>query len=164
MNALLALLVLAAVYLLTLASAKPLDVVTALVLAAALLLLLRRFLRTDAEPAAGPPLWRRLLHAPAFAVAVIVEITIGTWTVALLVLGIRKLAKPGIVQIPIGDRSETGVAVTAIAITLSPGEVLVDIDWERRVMLVHVVDASDPDAVRDHFQRFYDRFQKPVLP
>lgn len=163
MNRLLALLILATVYLLTLASVKPLDVVTALVLAGALLIGLNRFLARPASEG-GPPLLRRLLHAPAFALAVIVEITVGTWRVVLLVLGIRKLTHPGIVLIPIGDRSETGVVVTALSITLSPGEVLVDIDWERRAMLVHVIDASDADAVRAHYQHFYDRFQKPVLP
>jgi len=31
-------------------------------------------------------------------------------------------------------------------------------------MLFHVIDASDPDAVRVHFNRFYQRYQRPVFP
>jgi multisubunit Na+/H+ antiporter MnhF subunit len=38
--------------------------------------------------------------------------------------------------------------VTALAASLSPGSVLVDIDWDRRDLLMHVIDASDPDGVR----------------
>jgi multisubunit Na+/H+ antiporter MnhE subunit len=31
-------------------------------------------------------------------------------------------------------------------------------------MLFHVIDASDPDAVRDHLDRFYQRYQRRVFP
>jgi multisubunit Na+/H+ antiporter MnhE subunit len=31
-------------------------------------------------------------------------------------------------------------------------------------MLVHVLDASDPDAVRRHHDRFYERYQRMVFP
>jgi multicomponent K+:H+ antiporter subunit E/multicomponent Na+:H+ antiporter subunit E len=80
------------------------------------------------------------------------------------VLHLRRLEQPGLVRIPIGERSERGVAVSALATTLSPGTVLVDVDWERRDLLLHVIDASDPDAVRARLQRFYDRFQRRVFP
>jgi hypothetical protein len=32
---------------------------------------------------------------------------------------------------------------------------MVDIDWDERVMLVHVIDASDPDAVRKDAEKYY---------
>lgn len=31
-------------------------------------------------------------------------------------------------------------------------------------MLFHILDASDPDGVRDQFENFYQRFQKPIFP
>jgi hypothetical protein len=31
-------------------------------------------------------------------------------------------------------------------------------------MLLHVIDASDPDEVRRRHQVFYDRFQRKVFP
>jgi multicomponent K+:H+ antiporter subunit E/multicomponent Na+:H+ antiporter subunit E len=46
----------------------------------------------------------------------------------------------------------------------SPGEFLVDVDWIERVMLIHVLDASDPEEVRRDHQRFYVRFQRAVFP
>lgn len=163
MRAGLAFLLLVAVYALTLASAHPLDVLAGGVLAAVLLVALRRFLFTG-EPSAPPSIVRRLLRFPRLALAVAGEVAHGTWLVALVMSGRRPLARPGIVSIPVGERTRGGVAATALAVTLSPGEVFVDVDWEREVMLLHVLDASDPDAVRRHHAAFYERHQRAVFP
>jgi multicomponent Na+:H+ antiporter subunit E len=164
-------LLLAGVYLLALASLDPLDVATAIVLGTVVLVTLHRILLTKEPVGAARPvevestgLFERIVRFPLFAAMVVWEITVGTWRVALVVAGVRELQRPGIVQIPIGERTPTGVATTALAITLSPGELLVDIDSERQVMLVHVIDARNPDAVRDHYARFYERYQRKVFP
>jgi multisubunit Na+/H+ antiporter MnhE subunit len=41
---------------------------------------------------------------------------------------------------------------------------MLDVDSERRAMLFHVIDASDPDAVRAHIDGFYHRYQRRVFP
>lgn len=163
MRLVLAFLLLAATYALTLASADPVDLATAALVAAAVMAALRRFLFTQPALPAGDVLGR-IARFPLFAAAVAVEIVRGTWQVTLVVLGIRQLARPGIVAVPVAERSDTGIAVTAMAITLSPGEVFVDLDRERDVMLLHVIDAGDPDEVRRRHARFYDRFQRGVFP
>lgn len=152
---------LVAVYALTLGSLQPGDLAIGAAVAVAVLTLTRRFF----EPAPGtPPMTlRRLRRFPAFAWAVLREIAAGTWMVAMVVLGIRNVI-PGIVAVPVGERSETGVAVTALAINLSPGELLVDVDWSRELMFVHVLDADDPDDVRSRYAAFYDRYQRAVFP
>jgi multicomponent Na+:H+ antiporter subunit E len=155
--------ILTAVYLLTLASAHPLDVAFGVVLATALLWTVRGFLFVGPAPAAGEYL-RRFLAAPRFALQVVWDITVGTWTVSLMVLGLKSMDSPGIVDIPIGERTDTGVAVTSLATTLSPGEVLVDVDWDNGVMLMHVLDASDPAAVRAQHHERYMRHQRKVFP
>lgn len=155
--------VLAGVYALTLASDAPLDLLAGLVIGGALSVLLARRLR--AEPrGARPPLPARVLHAPVFAAGVAWDVATGTWDVSLRVLHLRALRHPGIVRVPIGERSDRGVAVTALATTLSPGSVFLGVDPERGDMLLHVMDASDPDAVRAHMQRFYERYQRRVFP
>jgi multisubunit Na+/H+ antiporter MnhE subunit len=92
------------------------------------------------------------------------DITTGTWEVALVTLHLRPLVKPGIVAVPIENRTPLGVAVSALATTLSPGTFLVDVDWEKRVMLIHAIDASDPDVVREALQHMYRRYQSKVFP
>ena len=159
----LAFVLLVAVYALTLASAHPLDLLAGGLLAAALLFGLRRFLFAR-EPLTHPTFVRRVVSFPRLALAVAWEVARGTWLVALVMTGRRPLARPGIVCIPVGERTRGGVAATALAVTLSPGEVFVDVDWERDVMLLHVLDASDPDAVRRHHAAFYDHHQRAVFP
>ncbi len=153
----------AGVYLLMLASVDPLDALVGLVLATALVLGLHGFLfRGRGRPVASLP--RRALALVPFALAVVWDITKGTWQVALVVLHVRPVTCPGIVAIPIGERTDVGVATTALVATLSPGEFLVDVDRERGVMLMHVLDATDPDAVRARHDDFYRRYQRAVFP
>ena len=95
--------------------------------------------------------------------ALLAAIARGTWDVALRVLHLRSVEHPGIVLVPIGERTELGVAVTGLLIGLSPGSLLVDVDAERQMMLFHVIDAHDPDAVRAQIDGFYHRWQRRVF-
>jgi len=163
MTAVLALVLLVLVYALALASFQPWDLALGATLAAGVLAWSRRAL-FPSRMLAGRALLRRVARFPVFALAVVCEVVVGTWQVALVVVGLRPLDHPGIVAVPIGDRTPSGVVASALALTLSPGEVLVDIDWRRRVMLLHVIDASDPAAVRARHERFYRRYQRGVFP
>ncbi len=163
MNVALPLGLLTLVYALALASFHPADLATGALVAGAVLFACRRLVfagggRREGSRAA------RIVRFPRFAVAVVREILVGTWQVALVVTGLRPLSRPGIVAVPIGERSDTGIAVSALAMNLSPGEVLVDVDHDRGVMLVHVLDASDPDLVRSRYDTFYRRHQRGVFP
>jgi multisubunit Na+/H+ antiporter MnhE subunit len=74
------------------------------------------------------------------------------------------LRHPGIVPIPIAERTPLGVTITSLVTTLSPGTFLVDVDEADRSMLMHVIDASNPDAVREEYEVFYRRYQRHVFP
>ena len=163
MRVALALVILVAVYALALGSADPLDLLTGALLAAALLLALRRVVFAD-PPSTSRSLGRRVLAFPRFALAVLWEVLRGTWQVSLVVVGLRPLGAPGIVAIPLGERTPTGVAASALALTLAPGECLVDVDWDERVMLVHVLDAGDPEAVRRQQAKLYESHQRSAFP
>ena len=43
--------------------------------------------------------------------------------------------------------NETGAALLGSMVSLTPGTTTIDIDMERRELLLHVLDASDTDAV-----------------
>ena len=96
-----------------------------------------------------------LLVSPRFFWYLLVDILEGTWRVAMITLGLRPLARPGIVRLPLGVHSPYGLGPVGYFLTLSPGSFMVDIDWDRREMLVHVVDASDPEAVRASAEKYY---------
>lgn len=149
-------------YLLVLGSFKPLDILMGIIISGALIFGTRRF--SFREKPSSSNLFSRFLHFWPFVVAEAWSIILGTWDVALVTLHLRPLVSPGIVAVPIGERTPTGVAVSAQCTTLSPGTFLVDVDWERGVMLIHAIDATDPDEVRREHQEFYDKWQKKVFP
>jgi multisubunit Na+/H+ antiporter MnhE subunit len=152
---------LTAVYLLVLTSLQPGDVIVGAALSAAIAAASAR-----AFPAAraGSPLAWRLAAAPALAVGTLGDVVRGTWHVALYILGRRRLQTPGIVAIPKGDRTPSGVAAWGFLTALSPDEIVVDVDDERGVLLVHVLDASDARAVRLRHHEVYERRQRRVFP
>lgn len=160
---LLALVPLALIYALALASFHPWDLGIGVGLGAALLWSTRRFTFGESlAPVADLP--RRIVWFFPFAAALFWEVTKGTWDVALVVLHIRPLAHPGLVAMPFEERTRLGVTVWALALTISPGSFPVDFDWSKRIMLVHFLDASDPEAIRAEQLRFYRRYQRRVFP
>jgi multisubunit Na+/H+ antiporter MnhE subunit len=157
----------AIIYVFTLASTDPIDFAVGLVLAAAVTPLIRQFMvssRVRETDTPSPPVWLRVLWLPVFLAAVLRDITVGTWDVLQYTLGFRSFENAGIVRVPIGERSRSGVAISAWAITVSPGSAYVDTDWEEREMLVHVLEADHGDEVRQSLQEFYERYQRRIFP
>jgi multisubunit Na+/H+ antiporter MnhE subunit len=155
------------VFALTLASFDPWDLAIGLVISVAVLQLFRPLLERQRLTQGGrpvPPPWRRIVGFPPFVLAVFWEVLLGTAQVALVVLHIRPIGKPGIVSVPIGDRSPIGIAVYGLATTLAPGTLLLDVDWRNHVMIVHVIDATDPDKFLAAQEHFYNRWQRHVFP
>jgi multisubunit Na+/H+ antiporter MnhE subunit len=159
-------LLLTVVFCLTLASYDPWDMLVGAVLSSIVLAVFHNALpEIQGKPARElPSLPSRILRFIPFAGITVWEILIGSVRVAAIVIGLRKLEHPGIVAVPIGDRSKFGVVVTGITTSLAPGSILLDVDWDRNLMLVHVIDASDPDQIRADMQKLYDRYQRKVFP
>lgn len=164
-----AILVLTLVYALALASFHPWDLLFGAGLSAALLFASRRFV-FDADGTASQPAGRRLtllgrvVAFVPFAAVVFRNILAGNVEVTLVTLGLRPLLRPGIVAVPVRDRTPTGVAVWAVVTGLPPGSYFVDVDRERGVVLIHVLDARDPEAYREEQEDFYRRYQSKVFP
>jgi multisubunit Na+/H+ antiporter MnhE subunit len=159
-----ALVLLTLVYALALASFAPLDLLLGALLSAASLLGFHRLVFTEGKPSALPNLPRRIVAFVPFALVVLWDVLQGTWTMVLIVLHMRPPDLNGIVEVPIGERTATGIAVTTLVTTLSPGSFLVDINDEQRVMLFHNIDARDPDTIRRKHQHIYEEYQRHVFP
>ncbi len=154
---------LTAIYALALASANPWDLGLGALLSSGMLLLFRRYLLT------GPPVplievIRRGAYLPALAVATFADIVKGTWLVSRVVLSRTIPPSGGLVSIPTGARTESGVIVSGLLNTLSPGSVLVDIDLSAEIWTIHVLDTTDEPAVIEDAQEFYERYQRSVWP
>jgi multicomponent Na+:H+ antiporter subunit E len=144
------------IYMLVLTSAAPADAATGLLLGLVLAVALR-----------PPPAERRTpmprLGALGRALGMTaLEIVRGSWRAARFCL--RGGGSPGFVEIPRAGRSGQAVALWGILTGEAPDEVPVDIDDERDLLIVHLIDAGDPDAVRERHARAYERAQSKVVP
>ncbi len=142
------------IYALVLASFAWPDLLLGALLSIGFLWVYRRTLFPDSLPE-GRYVTHIIVFAPKFLGLLVWDIIKGTWQVTTFVIGLRKLDHPGILKIPLGNHSRAGTGIVSLFITLSPGSFLVDIDWEERVMLVHVIDASDPDTTRKDVEKYY---------
>ena len=163
-RALLVLLLLTGLYAMVLASLDPWDLLLGALVSGALLYAFRSPVLGDArdDTRDGPGLLGRCAAFLPFVGVVAWDVVKGTWEVALVVLHVRPLESPGLVRVPVGERTPTGVAVTALVTTLSPGALLVEANDE--FMLFHVIDAADPDAFRREREDLYQRYQRKVFP
>ena len=151
------------VYALALASFGPLDLLFGAVLSTALVFASRRFV-FGGGPAEGPSFLRRVVAFFPFALAVFWEVVVGTWEVTLVTLHLRPLRRPGIVAVPIGNKTPAGLAAWAVVTGLPPGSFFVDVDEERGVVLIHTIDVADPEAFRRRQEELYERYQSKVIP
>lgn len=130
------------------------NMVVALSLSGALMFVFRRQVLPQSLPPNGLAL-HLLVYSPVLFWYLLIDILKGTYQIVMITLGLRPLTHPGIVKIPIGAHTPTGVGPVGFFVTMSPGTFLVDIDWDEAVMLVHAIDASDPDGVRRDAEKYY---------
>lgn len=151
---------LAAIYLAVLTSLAPGDVLVGalLGLGAAAALYPRRAAPRGASAASAPVRLRAVVRT---AVETAWEMAVGTGKTVRFCLG--AYGEPGFVEVPRDDRSTAGIALWGVLTGESPDEIPVDVDEERGVLLVHLVDASDPDAVRARHERARERWQRDVV-
>jgi multicomponent Na+:H+ antiporter subunit E len=68
------------------------------------------------------------------------------------------------VWLPTGPTSPASFAAWGIRLGITPNTVVVDVDEERGAALVHVLDAHDPETVRDEQMAAYRSRQQRVFP
>src|SRR3954452_2906419 len=146
------------IYLLVMTSAKPGDAAAGFALGLVLAVALRSRL-PGRRP--GPPTPTRLVAFGQVLGTTAVDMARGSWRTARFCL--RGGARPGFVEIPRAGRTRHAVALWGVITGEAPDEVPVDIDEQRDVLIVHLVDASDPDAVRERHRRAYESAQRKVV-
>jgi multisubunit Na+/H+ antiporter MnhE subunit len=146
---------LAAVYLLVLASAAPGDVLVglALGLGVALALRPRRASRSHV------PWPERLVAAAVVGAQTAVEMVRGSWRVVRFCIGGD--FRPGFVEIPREARSRRETALWGVLTGEAPDEVPIHVGSE--TLVVHLVDAGDPDGVRARHHAAHERWQRKVV-
>jgi multicomponent Na+:H+ antiporter subunit E len=87
----------------------------------------------------------------------IYELVLSAWRVAVTVLSPRMDLKPGIIAYPLKVDRDFEITILANLITLTPGTLSVDVSDDRRILYVHAMDASDPEATKRDIAEGFER-------
>ena len=100
-----------------------------------------------------------------YTLIVIWDIAVANVVVAWIVLTkSNKAMKSGWISIPLEIRQPEAITILAGTITLTPGTVSADLSDEGHCLLVHCLDAEDPDAVREEIKTRYEARLKEIFP
>ncbi len=144
------------VYLLVLTSLDPGDILVGALVAAALIAAAHR---PEAGPAVGWGRWSIALAMTLLTTAR--DIVVGT--VHVVRFCFSRSSHAGFVEIPRDERSRRAVALWGVLTGEAPDEYPVDVDDSRDVLIVHIIDARDPEAIRARHARFRERWQRDVV-
>lgn len=110
------------------------------------------------------PYLRHPLKIAEYFFIVVWDIIVANFVVAWLILFRRnKDLQQTWITVPLELRSPEAITVLAGTITLTPGTVSSDISTEGHAILVHCLNAPDPDAVRDEIKDRYERRLKEIF-
>lgn len=91
-----------------------------------------------------------------FVFRVLYDILVANLMVARLILGRPERLRPVFVVVPLALKSELAITLLANAICLTPGTVSARLSPDRRHLLVHALDAADPDQLAATLKRHYE--------
>ncbi len=100
----------------------------------------------------------------SYILIVLWDIVVANVTVAMIILFKRDADRqPNWVCVPLDLRSPEAITVLAGTITMTPGTVSADLSSGGHNLLVHCLDAPDPEAVRDEIKQRYERRLKEIF-
>ncbi|GGH32764.1 multisubunit potassium/proton antiporter, PhaE subunit [Cribrihabitans marinus] len=121
-------------------------------------------------PAITRPYWPnrpQLRNWPMIAeylLVVLWDIVMANIAVARIILFKRDADRqPVWICVPLDLRSPEAITVLAGTITMTPGTLTADLSAKGHNLLVHCLDAPDPDAVRDEIKNRYERRLKEIF-
>ncbi|MBA1272457.1 Na+/H+ antiporter subunit E [Stutzerimonas azotifigens] len=106
------------------------------------------------------PKVRKPLKLCLFMLKVLYDIVVANVHVALLVVGPKNRLSPAFVEVPMAIEDEFVLAVLTSIISLTPGTVSASLSEDRRMLLVHALNAPDVDQLVGEVKR---RYEAPLL-
>lgn len=126
------------------------NILFGFVLSAAVLYMIR-------EQVGSVGYFSRLRRVMSLMFLFIYELILSAVRVAKLVLSPTMDLKPGIFAYPLKVDRDFEITLLANLITLTPGTLSVDVSEDRRILYVHAIDCSDPDATRRDIAEGFER-------
>ena len=91
------------------------------------------------------------------------DILIANLRIAALILTPSRHPRPAFVELPLALTEPFALYVLATTISLSPGSLSADLSADRRVLLLHLLDAPDPTAAAAECAKIKERYERLLL-
>ncbi len=104
------------------------------------------------------PAWLRV------ATTLLVELFKATWDVLRMVYAPRGTVRPGILAVPVDEKSAIGITTFANMITLTPGTTTLDVSEDQTHLYVHALDIDDPKKAIEDMKSSLETDVKKVWP
>lgn len=102
----------------------------------------------------------KLFHILVFMLIYLREVVMSTWRLARLVLSPRLDLKPRFVEVPLDLQGEMPRFLFACLISMTPGSLSVGINPDRGLLIVHLLDAPDPES---SIREIKEVFEQPLI-
>ena len=100
----------------------------------------------------------------SYSLLVIWDVIVANVQVAWIILTkSNQQLRPAWVEVPLDLKTPEAITLLAGTITLTPGTVSADLSNNGRCLLVHALDAPDPQAVCDEIKQRYERRLKEIF-
>lgn len=104
------------------------------------------------------------IHKPLvllrFFGVVLLDILVANIAVAALVVGPGGRIRPGFILMPMRLRGNVGLSLLANTISLTPGTLSAFLSADRSQLVIHALQADDPDAI---IAAIRERYEQPLL-
>lgn len=87
------------------------------------------------------------------------DIVVANYEVSKLILNPRSRMSPVFIEYPLELKETFTITILASTITLTPGTVSVNLRRDRRILVIHALDAYDVQATID---KIHDRYERPL--
>jgi multicomponent K+:H+ antiporter subunit E len=104
----------------------------------------------------APPRLIRPWLALRFCAVFAADVFTANWRVAWRVIGPLHRLSPAFVEVPLEIHDPFLATLLASVVSLTPGTVAIDVDRQRWVMLVHALDAPDPQVLVQEIKARYE--------
>ena len=132
------------------------------------LLLLGGLLAIVVPPLTGPfwpdpPRLVRPWCALRFLGVFATDMVTANWRVARQVIGPLHRLSPALVEVPLDLRDPFVATLLGSIVSLTPGTVAIDVDRKRWILLLHALDAPDPEALAHAIKVRYESPLKEIF-
>jgi multicomponent K+:H+ antiporter subunit E len=105
----------------------------------------------------------RPIASLALFVRVVIDIVIANLQVSRLVVGPLDRLDPAFIEVPLDIEDPFVATLLGSIVSLTPGTVSVEIERERKVLLVHALDADNPPAMVANIKSRYEAPLKEIF-